>query len=137
MQQECKASIRLLNEYINNLCALYSLHHQDCFLIGFSQGAMMAFEFGKYIDKIIAGCVLLSGRILPSENYEIKYFLKTPIMIVHGELDNVLESKYFFEACGILENQGFLFEKHLMKGEGHTISSKTLNLTQYFIKKNL
>ena len=35
------------------------------------------------------------------------------------------------------QNQGFLFESHLMKGEGHTISSETLELTQNFIKKNV
>ena len=137
IKQDCFLSLKLIMDYIESICSKYQLTYKDCFIVGFSQGAMMAFEFGKYIDKIFAGCVLLSGRILPSENYAIKYFLKTPIMIVHGELDNVLESKYFFEACGILENQGFLFEKHLMEGEGHTISSKTLNLTQYFIKKNL
>ena len=44
MQQECKASIKLLEEYINKLCSLNNLFHQDCFLVGFSQGAMIAFE---------------------------------------------------------------------------------------------
>ena len=36
---------------------------------------------------------------------------------------------------GILQNQGFVFESHLLKGEEHTISTKTLELTQDFIKK--
>ena len=58
----------------------------------------MAFEFGKYIDKIFSGCVLLSGRILPSADHEKKYFIKTPVLIVHGDQDTVLEPKYFKEA---------------------------------------
>ena len=58
-------------------------------------------------------------------------------MIIHGDSDVVMEPKYFFEACKILQNQGFLFESHLMKGEGHTISSVTLKFTLNFIQKNL
>ena len=66
-----------------------------------------------------------------------KFFVKTPIMIIHGDKDNVMEPKYFFEACKILQNQGFLFESHLMKGEGHSISPETLKLTKDFIQKNI
>ena len=72
MEKDCQSSLELIKQYINNLCIKFNLRFEDCFIIGFSQGAMMAFEFGKYIDKILAGCVLISGRILPSENYEIK-----------------------------------------------------------------
>ena len=55
----------------------------------------MAFELGKYINLVFAGCILLSGRILPSESHNQIPFVKTPIMIVHGEQDTVLEPKYF------------------------------------------
>ena len=114
-----------------------SVGFEDFFVIGFSQGAMMAFEFGKYIDNIFAGCVLLSGRILPSEDCEIKYFIKTPILIIHGDQDNVLEPKYFEEARKILQNYSFLFDSYLMKNEEHTISAETLKLTKNFIKKHM
>ena len=137
LRQDCFSSLDLINDYIKNLCLKYQLTFKDCFIIGFSQGAMMTFEFGKYVDNIFAGCVLLSGRILSFENNEKENFIKTPMMIIHGDQDTVLEPKYFVEACNILQNQGFLFESHLMKGEGHTISSDTLELTQNFIKKNV
>ena len=137
LRQDCLSSLELINDYIKNLCSKYQLTFKDCFIIGFSQGAMMTFEFGKYVDNIFAGCVLLSGRILSFENNEKENFVKTPMMIIHGDQDTVLEPKYFDEACKILQNQGFLFESHLMKGEGHTISSETLELTQNFIKKNV
>ena len=137
LKQDCFASLKLINNYIKSLCLKYQLTFEDCFIIGFSQGAMMAFEFGKYTDNIFAGCVLLSGRILKSENYKNKNFLNTPIMIAHGDKDTVLDHKYFFEACKVLQNQGFVFESHLLKGEEHTISTKTLELTQDFIKKHM
>ena len=137
LKQDCLSSLSLIKDYINNLCIKYKLTHKDCFIIGFSQGAMMAFEFGKYVDKTFAGCVLLSGRILPSEDYEKKYFVKTPVLIVHGDQDIVLEPKYFDEANKILKNNSFLFDSYLMKNEGHTISAETLKLTKIFIKKHM
>ena len=97
----------------------------------------MTFEFGKYINNTFAGCVLLSGRILPSENHEKKYFNKTPILIVHGDQDTVLEPKYFEEACKILVNHGFLFDSYLIKNEGHTVSDETMKLTKNFLKKHM
>ena len=137
LKQDCLSSLNLIKNYINNLCIKYKLTYKDCFIIGFSQGAMMAFEFGKYVNNTFAGCVLLSGRILPSEDHEKKYFIKTPILIVHGDQDTVLEPRYFKEACEILINHGFLFDSYLMKNEGHIVSVETLKLTKNYIKKHM
>jgi len=137
LKQDCLSSLNLIKDYISNICIKYKLTHKDCFIIGFSQGAMMTFEFGKYINNTFAGCVVLSGRILPSEDHEKKEFIKTPILIVHGDQDTVLEPKYFEEACKILKNHGFLFDSYLIKNEGHTVSAETLKLTKNFIKKHM
>ena len=63
MEEECKFSINKLQEYIDNISSKNNLNTNDCFLIGFSQGAMIAYELGKLINKTFAGCVMLSGRI--------------------------------------------------------------------------
>ena len=137
MKKDCLSSLVLIKDYINSLCLKFKLKSKDCFIIGFSQGAMMTFELGNYINEIFSGCALLSGRILPSNNYKNKPFIKTPIIIIHGDKDLVLEPKYFNEACNILNNQGYLFESHLIKDLDHTISQQTIDLTKKFIKKNL
>ena len=137
LEQDCLASLNLLKNYIDALCLKHQLTYKDCFIIGFSQGAMMAFELGKYINQIFAGCVLLSGRILPSENHNKSPFIKTPIMIAHGDQDSVIIPKHFYEACNILNNDGFFFESSLIKDEGHTISSEMHHLVQNFLKKNV
>ena len=110
LKQDCLASLNLLKNYIDALCLKHQLTYKDCFIVGFSQGAIMVFELGKYINQIFAGCVLLSGRILPSENHNKSPFIKTPIMIAHGDQDAVIIPKYFDEACNILNKVGFLFE---------------------------
>ena len=97
----------------------------------------MSFESGKYIDQILTGCALLSGRILPSSNHKRKNFIETPLIITHGDQDNVLPPKYFHEACNILDKEGYSYESHLLEGEDHTISIKTIHLIKNFIKNNI
>ena len=135
MKNECEASIKQLEKYIGNLCLLNKLSHQDCFLIGFSQGAMIAYELGIYLRQKFSGCAMLSGRILSPQRFENNFFIKTPLLIVHGDNDDLVNPKYFIEACQITKTIGFLVEKYLLKGEGHMISLKTLQIVQNFIKK--
>ena len=137
LKEDCISSIRLIQDYIEEFCNKFKLSFQDCFIIGFSQGAMMTFETGKFINKNLAGCALLSGRILPSIEYKKEQFINTPIILIHGDEDTVLEPKYFYEAKDILQNQGYSYESYLLEGEEHTISKKTIHLVKEFIKKNI
>jgi len=128
-------SIKQLTEYINNLCLLNALSHQDCFLIGFSQGAMIAYELGIYLKQEFAGCIMLSGRILSPQRLDNNLFIKTPMLIIHGAKDDLVKPQYFKEACQSTKSNGFIVQGHLIEGEGHTISSKTIHLVQNFLKK--
>ena len=135
IQTECKASVKQLEEYINNLCLANNLTHQDCFIIGFSQGAMIAYELGNYMKSTFAGCSMLSGRILSSEQLDNNFFIKTPLLIIHGDKDEIVDPKYFTKACQIAKSKGFIVQEHLINEEGHTISQKTLKIVHNFIKK--
>ena len=108
MENECATSIKKLKIYVNNLCSLNSLSLKDCFFVGFSQGAMIAYELGMFMESTLAGCVMLSGRILSSIKLEKNLFVSTPLMIVHGNNDDVVHPKYFYEACKIAKFNGFL-----------------------------
>ncbi len=137
MQQECAKSIKQLEEYINNLCLEYNVFYEDCFIIGFSQGAMIVYELGNYIKEKFAGCIMISGRILSNHSINNNLFVKTPIMILHGDEDDIVSPDYFFEASKITKSKGFVVEDYLIKGEGHTISQTMLQLVNNFIKKNV
>ena len=135
MKQECETSIKLLEEYINKLCSLNNLSYQDCFLIGFSQGAMIVFELGNFMKRTFAGCIMISGRILSTHSIDNNLFISTPLMILHGDSDDVVNPKYYKEACQITKSNGFNVEKYLINEEGHTISAKMLQLVEDFLKK--
>ncbi len=135
MKEECETSTQKLKEYIDELCLINELSYQDCFIVGFSQGAMIAYELGNHIDKKLAGCIMLSGRILSPKKSANYTFVKTPLLIVHGDKDDVVSSKYYTEACEIAKSNKFSFENYLISGESHTISLKMLELIQKFMKK--
>ena len=113
----------------------YNLSYKDCFLLGFSQGGMMTFEFGNYFNQILGGLIILSGRIMTEENIVNKTLLKTPIFISHGDNDDVLPIENYEQSCNFLKKNKLLYESHILPGDTHTISPKAINLLQKFIKK--
>ena len=115
----------------------YNLLFRDCFLLGFSQGGIMTFEFGNFFQDQMAGLAIISGRIMEQSKVTNQHLLQTPIFISHGDQDDVLPVKNFFKSCEYLEENKFIFEKHLLEGDTHTISPKAIDLLQKFIKKNL
>ena len=136
IKKEISESLVLLKNTIDNIKNTYKLSYTDCFLLGFSQGGMMTFEFGNYINKSLAGLAILSGRIISNEIIRKKALSKTPIFISHGDKDDVLPIKFFDISCNYLKTNNLRFESHILDGDGHTISFKAINLLQKFIKKN-
>ena len=115
----------------------YGLKHSDCLLLGFSQGGMMTFEFGKYSQERLGGLAILSGRIMSKESIKNTDLLQTPIFISHGVKDEVLPLNYFDTACEYFKQNKLEFEAHRLEDDTHIISPKTIKLLQKFIKKNL
>ena len=126
---------------INNTISLVlknmKLEMKDCFVIGFSQGGIMAFELGQTLSKKLGGIGLISSRIINKSEKPNTFFQQTPIFISHGGQDDVLPISNFNKTLDILNNGSFNFESHLIEKDTHTISPDTIKLLQNFIKKNI
>ena len=114
-----------------------SLNFSDCLVMGFSQGGILTFELGHYLDKRLAGLAIISGRIMEDQDISNLNFLQTPLFISHGDKDEVLPIKNFYKSCEFLKKNKFNFEEHLLQSDSHTISAESIDLLQKFIKKNL
>tara|TARA_B100000029_G_scaffold515010_1_gene620044 strand:- start:2204 stop:2878 length:675 start_codon:yes stop_codon:yes gene_type:complete len=114
-----------------------NLTTNDCIVLGFSQGGMMTFEFGNFLNEQLGSIIILSGRIMQSNFNKNKFFKETPIFISHGTLDDVIPIKNFHDSVNYLKNKNFNFESHEIREDTHTISPKAIDLLQKFIKKNL
>ena len=129
-----------VNKIINTMekyCESLQLSLADCILIGFSQGGMMTFEVGNFLDKQLAGLVILSGRIIKNDPIKNKILQQTPIFISHGEKDEVIPVKSLHKSREYLSTNNCNFESHILPFDGHNISPEAINLLQNFIKKIL
>ena len=129
-----------INKIVNTMekyCESLKLSLADCILMGFSQGGMMTFEVGNFLNKQLAGLVILSGRIMKNDSIKNKILQQTPIFISHGEKDEVIPVKSLYNSKEFLSTNKCNFESHVLPSDGHNISPEAINLLQNFIKKIL
>jgi phospholipase/carboxylesterase len=137
IRSEVLNAVKYIKNRIIKIKDQFALDFSDCFVVGFSQGGIMTFEFGHYINKKLAGLAIMSGRIMEDQDISSFNFLQTPLFISHGDKDDVLHIKNFYKSCEFLKKNKFNFEENLLKDDSHTISSEAIDLLQKFIKKNL
>jgi len=135
IRQEVRVAIKKIEININNNLKKFKLNHNKCILLGFSQGGIMAFEFGNYFQHTLGVIAIFSGRVMNEKKINNKYLKKTPIFISHGNQDDILNIDNFYKSTDYLKKNNFNFESHEIKGDTHTISEKSIQLFQKFIKK--
>ena len=134
---EISSAIKKIEDSIITIKNKFGLNFSDCFLMGFSQGGMMTFEFGNYLNESLGGFAILSGRIFEKKILSNKHFKESPIFISHGKIDEIIPISYYYKSCEFLKRNFFKFENHLLENDTHTISLKAIEFLQKFIKKNL
>ena len=130
-------NVSKINNTISLILENLKLEMKDCFIMGFSQGGMMAFELGKSIKSQLGGVGIISSRIIKKDETPNSFFQQTPIFISHGAQDDVLPILNFNQSIDILRKDNYNFESHLIEKDTHTISPDTIKLFQNFIKKNI
>ena len=123
-----------IKNYINKLKIDYSLTNTKIFLFGFSQGAMIALHYGLRDEESFGGILAFSGSLIsPDRLSEIKN--KTPVMLVHGEIDEVVPFSEMIKASKALEQNGINIEKYSVPNLGHGIDDFGINRALEFMKK--
>lgn len=95
--EQAEASRKTLITFLQEAITAYGANPEQVFLMGFSQGAIMSASVALTRPELIAGAVLMSGRILPeiqpsiASNEELNGF---PFLVVHGTADMVLPISY-------------------------------------------
>lgn len=106
-------------------------------LIGFSQGSMMALHVAPRRSEPFAGVVAISGRLLQPELLEAETVSKPPILLIHGDQDDVVPPQSMPEAGDALVKAGFDVFAHVMKGTGHGIAPDGLGAANQFLMDKL
>ena len=136
-----KASLGLLN-LIENEAKKLNLTFKDVILIGFSQGAMMSMQCLLINHKQLGAIIGYSGA-LREENVEAANdqilngkhkFLDTPILLVHGEQDEVVPFQSLERSKILLNKIGFNVQTLSRQNLGHGIDPEGISRGMEFLK---
>ena len=125
----------LLNDFFNQIIfTKYS--YKNIFLLGFSQGAFICFEYGLNIKRKIGGIFPIAGFTSKSPKIH-KAQIETPLIIGHGLDDKVIdksssENTYnYYSKIKKMNNVNIITYKG-----GHKISLEYLKAINKFMKNN-
>lgn len=127
-----------LNAFLDALMVDEDLLPEQVCLFGFSQGTMMSLHVAPRREDPVAGIVAFSGRLLEPELLADEVQSRMPILLVHGDQDDVVPVQSLPEAAEALQNAGFSdVYAHVMKGTAHGIAPDGLSVALAFIRDQL
>ncbi|MEM6695248.1 MAG: alpha/beta fold hydrolase [Pseudomonadota bacterium] len=130
-------SVADVNAFLDTLLAEEEIAPENLILFGFSQGTMMSLHVAPRRAEAVAGVVGFSGRLMQPESLAAEAQVKPPILLVHGDQDEVVPPQSLQEAGEALQAAGFTVYAHVMKGTGHGIAPDGLSVALAFMREKL
>lgn len=132
------SAVQDLNAFLDALMVDEDVLPEQVVLFGFSQGTMMALHVAPRREDEVAGVVAFSGRLLSPELLADEAVVKPPVLLVHGDQDDVVPPQSLQEAAEALEAAGWQdVYAHVMKGTGHGIAPDGLSVALAFMRDKL
>jgi len=132
-----RVSAPALNAFIDQQLAIYGLAADRLALVGFSQGTMMALHVGPRRDEPIAGIVGYSGMLADPAALDAEVRTKPPILLIHGDADQILPVASLHQAKAELDRLGFEVQTHVSRGLSHSVDDAGLRLGRDFLSERL
>ena len=133
MQAGADAASLLLGDFLDTELARLGLPADACALVGFSQGAMMVLHAGP--RRVVAPRAILaySGALLAPELLA-QTPSRRPILLVHGEADEVVPASHSRAAECALRAAGFAVDSLFCPRLGHGIDEAGLAAGALFLQ---
>ncbi|SHL71378.1 phospholipase/carboxylesterase [Roseovarius litoreus] len=127
-----------LNAFLDALMVDEDVMPEQVVLFGFSQGTMMALHVAPRREDPVAGIVAFSGRLLRPELLEDEAVSRPPVILIHGDADDVVPPQSLPQAAEALQAAGWKdVYAHVMKGTAHGIAPDGLQVALAFIRDKL
>ena len=136
LEQSIKAEEKL-NQFINEVKKEYDLENEKICLSGFSQGCMMSINLGLISDQSFNCVVGFSGKIINQKDLKIRKKSATDILLIHGDLDQVVSPNFMLEAKDFFIRNNIEIETHLIKNCDHHIPIEASSIALNYILKKL
>ena len=123
--------------FIDAEMARHGVSPAETALVGFSQGCMTALYVAPRRTTPLACVVGYSGGLLAPETLATDLQSRPPILLVHGDQDEVVPVQATRLAGEALENLGFPITGHIEQGLGHGIGPMGLRAGAMFLVEKL
>lgn len=125
----------VLAEFLDDLWRQTGIAPENTILAGFSQGAMMALHVGLSLERPLMGIIAFSGAFLPPEGFGSAALARSPVCLVHGDMDQVVDAVLSAEADAALRLAGYDVAYHVSEGVGHGIAPDGLSFATAFLAR--
>jgi phospholipase/carboxylesterase len=136
LEQSIKAEEKV-NQFINEVKKEYNLENEKICLSGFSQGCMMSINLGLTSDQSFNCVVGFSGKIINQKDLKIRKKNATDILLIHGDLDQVVSPNFMLEAKDFFIRNNIEIETHLIKNCDHHIPIEASSIALNYILKKI
>ena len=127
-----------LNAFLDALMVDEDLLPEQVMLFSFSQGTMMALHVAPRREDPVAGIAGFSGRLLEPELLADEVECRPPVLLVHGDMDEMVPVQHLPQAVEALQDAGWTeIFAHIMKGTGHGIAPDGLSVSLAFMRDKL
>lgn len=132
-----RAAAPILDAFIDRVLAETGLPEDKLALVGFSQGTMMSLFVSLRRAKPIAGVVGYSGRLIAPEALPGEIKSRPPVVLVHGDRDDIVPVSGLPEAVNTLKSVGVAVEAHIRPGLPHSIDAEGIEIGCEFLARVL
>ncbi|MCP5075623.1 MAG: prolyl oligopeptidase family serine peptidase [Rhodobacteraceae bacterium] len=130
-------AVQTLDGWLSEVMEKEGMTPAQTVLLGFSQGTMMSLHIAPRRAEPLACVVGFSGRLLEGERLASEATSKMPILLVHGDMDDMVPPASMPEAADALTAAGYEVYTHTSEGTGHGIAPDGLGLALQFMVQNL
>lgn len=123
-----------LDAFLDGVLASEGLAAGRLALLGFSQGSMMALHVAPRRAEPLAGVAAFSGRLLQPDRLATEALTRPPVLLIHGDRDEVVPFADMGRAGTALDGAGFVVQGHVMRGTGHGIAPDGLGAAVGFLR---
>jgi len=134
--EQSKNAEKKLQQFISEVKVQYNLKDNQICLSGFSQGCMMSINLGL-INKKNFNCIVgFSGKIINQEDLIDRKNSSTKMLLIHGDLDEVVSPIFLLEAKDFLIRNDVEIETKMIKNCAHHIPVEASSEALNYIKNN-
>jgi phospholipase/carboxylesterase len=126
-----------LGAFVDATLAEEGLAPDRLVLLGFSQGTMLSLHVAPRREDPVAAVVGFSGRLIKPEALAAETVSRPPILLIHGDADEVVPPQSLPEAGNAMTAAGFEVYAHVMQGTGHGIAPDGLSAALGFMREKL